>query len=144
MWISRREGEGFDVVLSPDLGDRIQEKLDTCQEADDGCYQNVRNQLRSSSLELDSEFKRRDISRLVPRQVPLLAALLVAVAGIFVAMWEVSRDSHLPIPIHDSFIPESQVSAAADVATASEIIVSGAGSAIMTITPTPDPTTLTG
>jgi hypothetical protein len=42
------------------------------------------------------------------------------------------------------FLPQTIASEAAKLVSATDVVLSGGGSAIATITPTPDPTTLTG
>lgn len=143
MWVSGEEGNGFDIAFSSDLQNKIQGTLNGCKEKNDKCYQDLENLIDASTLELDKKLERRQLAVMLAGAFEALAAVGAAVIAVLMAHLDVGVQPE-PIPVQGHFVPEDQASSAGIVATASEVIVSGADSVIMTITPTSEPATLTG
>ena len=67
VWVSGKEGDGFDVELSPDAKAKIQGVFDGCGKADDHYYQDARDVLHSTDLQIDGTLERRGFAQLLSK-----------------------------------------------------------------------------
>ncbi|KAI0004056.1 hypothetical protein F4779DRAFT_630464 [Xylariaceae sp. FL0662B] len=141
VWLSGNEGDGYDVVLSPDAKAKIHGILEGCGKTDNKCYQEVREVLQSSNLEIDSQLNRRGFAQLLSKTFKKVAFVFSMITSHLISNWHVR---HGEVGELGLFVPAAKASEASVFATASKILVSAQGSAVATITPTPDPTKLQG
>jgi hypothetical protein len=141
VWISGREGEGFDIILSADTKAKVQGVLEGCGQADDQCHQDIRNVLRSAHLEIDHQLTRRTLLSMLQRTAKKVSGIFLEIAAILQAKWAGKAMENADWGM---FIPERKAEDVANVASASVITISTGGKPFLTVTPTPDPTTLQG
>ncbi|PGH18847.1 hypothetical protein AJ79_00260 [Helicocarpus griseus UAMH5409] len=141
VWISGKEGSGFDFAFSPDLQAKIYKTLESsCKDADHRCYQEVRDLLGNSALEINQGLERRAFIHMLAKDLKKLRNFFSWVASFLAAAW-LERHTQLGNFLH---LPENKASEAATALDAPKVTIFGSNSPIMTITPIPDPTTLTG
>jgi hypothetical protein len=135
VWISGKEGDGFDIALSPDAEAKVRGVLEACVVPDQKCYEDVNNVLVSADLEYDAQLERRGI-------IALLSKTAKKSGWVFFMMWRI-LDLRWRLKHNDEgkklFIPEAKASEAGNAITSTEIVVSASGTAI-TVTPAPEPT----
>jgi hypothetical protein len=83
--MSSKDGEGFDIVLSVSTKAKIQGVLEGCGESSDKCYQDVRNILRFSYLEIDHELTRGSFLEMLSRAMKRSRAVFSTIAAILEA-----------------------------------------------------------
>lgn len=88
-----------------------------------------------SSCRLD----RRGFASFLSKQFKKVSRVFVFIASVLTANWKLKQAQPKPL-----FVPEATASAVPDVSTATEVVVSAEGTAVMTFKPTPDPTSLQG
>jgi len=127
-------GQGINIFLSSDLQGNISNTVKSnCPELDDQCFQSVRDLLISPNTELDPTIE--------PRWFFLGLAGLAGLLGLLIPAFRFAS-YEVPNPI---YIPPAQVSQVSLAAPATEFVMfTGSGTPTMTITPKPEPTTITG
>ncbi|KAB5578286.1 hypothetical protein GE09DRAFT_1089179 [Coniochaeta sp. 2T2.1] len=141
LWVSGKEGDGFDIELSPDTRAKLQGVFDGCGVADDHCYQDARNVLRSADLQIDAALERRGFAQLLSKTFKKLGNLYLEITAILLAEWKLQSFDNQQLGL---FIPQPHADKASALATATAVVVSAQGSQIGTVMPTPDPTKLQG
>ncbi|KAK3485229.1 uncharacterized protein B0T23DRAFT_43756 [Neurospora hispaniola] len=144
VWLSAKDNDherGFLVAVSPDVKKKINDALKDCPTVDNLCFQYVRGILREADLEVDSSVSRRDFSRIVSRFVLLLGGLFVGIASVFIAQERLSQQHQVPL---SQFLPAAQATQVTAITNGVPLTVSAAGTAVVTVTMAPDPTTVTG
>lgn len=144
VWLSAKDDDherGFLVAVSPDVKKKINDALKDCPTVDNLCFQYVRGILREADLEVDSSVSRRDFSRIVSRFVLLLGGLFVGIASVFIAQERLSQQHEVPL---SQFLPAAQATQVTAITNGVPLTVSAAGTAVVTVTMAPDPTTVTG
>jgi hypothetical protein len=139
--VSGKENEGFTVAFSNDTMAQIQGTLDGCGQADDQCYQSVREILQAADLQVDSKLDRRGFIQFLMKAFKKMSGVFGFATAALFANWHQRQKEVDELGI---FIPETKASEASAFATATEVVVSAGGSPILTITPTPDPTSIQG
>ncbi|KAF2692023.1 hypothetical protein K458DRAFT_482650 [Lentithecium fluviatile CBS 122367] len=144
IWFSGTEEDGgFEVGLSPDIKAKVQGVLEGCDKLDDKCYQEARRVIRSADFEVDHRLERRHFGHMLSKTIKGGWAIFVSFAAtLYMSWYQKSKD--LAGAESFMFIPVSKASEAAKFATATNVIISGGGNAVATITPTPEPTKLKG
>lgn len=128
----RQADNGLDVFLSTDLQNNINAALDSnCGELNDQCFQSMRDSLMNDDTEL---YSRQDPATLT------VGALVVGFASLLFPFYYQDKEP-IPVPIQ---LDPSYVSAASALATASAIVIVPESGAPITITPRPNPLTVTG
>ncbi|KAH7083730.1 hypothetical protein FB567DRAFT_529797 [Paraphoma chrysanthemicola] len=145
IWLTGSEEKGgFDLGLSPDVKAKVQGVLEACGQADDKCYQDTRDVLRSANLDIDNRIERRDFRHLLSKTVKGALGYFLDIAAMLYISWEMKfKDQHGEFDSF-AFIPVSKAGEAAKLETATDVLVSAEGTAIATIKPTPHPTSLKG
>ena len=129
--------------LSPDIKAKIQGVLEGCGQLDDKCYQETREVLRSADLEVDSKLERRNFGHMLSKTIKGGWAIFADfAANLYMSLFQKSKD--LEGAESFMFIPVSKASEAAKLETATDVVISAGGTAVATITPKPDPTSLKG
>jgi hypothetical protein len=141
VWVSGKEGDGFDIELSPDAKAKIQGVFDACGVADNHCYQDARNVLHSADLQIDPALERRGFAQLLSKTFKSIADVYLTITAILLAEWNLKA---LDMEQLGLFIPQPDALKASALASATAVVISAQGSDIGTITPTPDPTKLQG
>ena len=145
IWISGTESEGFDIRLAPETENKIREALEKCDERiNNDCYQRVHGILRSADLEIDQSLQKRGFAQLLSKTFKKLRGVFFTITAIVLAVWEQRKATQPELNIAQYHVPESQASAGAAFGSETPVTVSGHSSVIVTVTPTPDPTTLVG
>ncbi|KAF2265276.1 hypothetical protein CC78DRAFT_443764, partial [Lojkania enalia] len=144
VWLSGTEEDGgFDFGISPDVKANIQGVLEGCRELDDKCYQEARGVLRSADLEVNHKLERRHFGHFLLKTAKGGWAIFADIAAnLYMSWYQKSKD--LEGVESFMFIPVSIASEAAKLETATDVVISAGGTAIATITPKPDPTSITG
>jgi hypothetical protein len=141
VWLSGKEGEGFDVVLSQDAQSRVEGVLDGCGTADNTCYQEVLNTLQSAELSLDNKIDRRNLAHLLSKTFKGALGILEEVAALLTLNWLMKSDK---MDNSSFYILQAKAEEAAGSASATKVVHSAGGSVAITVVPTTAPTTLTG
>lgn len=141
VWVSGKQGDGFDIELSPDAKAKIHGVFDACGVADNDCYQEARSILHSADLQIDGALERRGFAQLLSKTFKSIADVYLAITAILLAEWKLKAFDTEQLGI---FIPESDAQKASALASATAVVISAQGSGIGTVMPTPDPTTLQG
>ncbi|KAK3317193.1 hypothetical protein B0T19DRAFT_434438 [Cercophora scortea] len=141
VWISGKEGDGFDIALSPDAKAKIQGVFDGCGDDANHCYQETHNVLHSANLQLDRAIESRAFADLLAKTFKKLSGLFIQIAFILYAEWKMKaaggQEGNL-------FIPQGLAQKDPGLGSAAVVVVSAQGSDIGTVTPTADPTKLQG
>ncbi|KAH7076789.1 hypothetical protein BKA63DRAFT_510777 [Paraphoma chrysanthemicola] len=144
LWLSGTESNGgFDIGISPDVKAKLQGVLEGCGQLDDKCYHEAREIMRSVNVEVDHKLERRAFRDLLTKTVKG-AILIFADIAISLRMTWFLKSKDQEGAESFMFIPVAKASEAAKFETATELVVSAESSAIVTIKPTPAPTTVTG
>ncbi|KAH7333207.1 hypothetical protein BKA65DRAFT_596796 [Rhexocercosporidium sp. MPI-PUGE-AT-0058] len=150
VWISGSDSDGYDVSLSADTRNKVRGVLDGCgEQVDDKCYQDVVRVLESSELQIDSQLDRRHFGHMLSKtfrgvsaRVGGIAAFFLHVSKVLLSQWHIKHsDEEFSKSL---FLPHSKVSTVTVLATATTIVVSADGQAIVTITQVPETATLQG
>ena len=115
--------------------------LEGCGQADNKCYQDVREILNSANLEIDSQLDRRGFAQFLSKTFKKAGSVFSFIASALMSNW---YTRHQEVEELGMFIPDTKASEAVKLATATEVVISAGGSPVVTITPTPDPTNLQG
>lgn len=145
MWLSGSEESGaFELGLSPDVSAKVQGVLEGCVQVDDQCAKDVHDVLHSADLAIDSKIKGRDFRALISKTIKGSWDIFFDIASMLYVTWVIKDKEDRGG--FDSFrsIPKQKAVEASKFETATEIVVSAGGSAIVTVKPTPNPTTLKG
>jgi hypothetical protein len=141
IWISGKEGDGFDIVLSPDAQAKVEGILEGCGTAEDTCYQEVLKSLRAADLELDSQIERRSLGALLSKTAKGAWDIIFDIGTMLWLNWKIKADKMDNSAFH---LPLSKAEEAASSASASSVVHSAGASVVLTITPTPISPSLTG
>lgn len=110
---------------------------------DDKCYQDARKVLQESELQLDAGIDRRHLGYLLSKTFRKNGAAIVF-AGATISLMSQWRLQHFDESFKPLRLPHGSLEKIATLDTASSVVVSAEGHPIVTITPTPDPTSLKG
>lgn len=120
---------GIMLFLSPDLEDSVNSVMDSkCAEFDSACYQAVMDVLEDS----DRVLATRSLEK---RQVAMLAAAAVGVAGLLFPVFYHDSNHNIPVPL---VIPADHLEEAFNLETATAIVVVTEGGSTATVTAPPD------
>lgn len=140
IWISGQDGDGYDIALSPDTQSQVQGSLSGCGTTEDNCYNKVKQVIRSANVEFDNQLDSRAHAQLVSRFLGVLGALAALVASL-IAVQQRLDHAYAGTAVH---VPQVKVSEATKLEQPTRVVISAQGSAVVTITPTPDPTKVQG
>lgn len=144
VWLSGTEEHGgFDFGMSPDIKAKVQGVIEGCGKLDDKCYQQARAIIRSADLEVDHKLERRHFGHFLLKTAKGSWAMFADIATNLYMSWQL-KSHDLDGAESFMFIPVSKAGEAAKLETATNVVVSGDGKAIATITPKPDPTSIKG
>lgn len=125
--------EGIDIFVSEELQGKVREAYDAdCKEINDACYTSVKDVL----IHPDNELQ--------PRQLDPVTVGVAVVLGFIAVLFPVwyKGDQTVPVPIH---MPAAEISQASEAESATAVVVvTGTEPPVITITPKPEPTTVTG
>ncbi|PNH76643.1 hypothetical protein VD0001_g940 [Verticillium dahliae] len=138
VWLPGREGNGYDVSFSADTKSKIHGILEACGEVDDKCYQEVRQLLRNADLQIDGELERRGFVQFLSKTFKKVGSVFSFIAGVLISNWAMKQEQPTGM-----FVPHEIASQASKLETTTPV-VSADGTAVATITSTPDPTVLQG
>ncbi|KAM0594562.1 hypothetical protein ACHAP6_000305 [Verticillium nonalfalfae] len=138
VWLSGKEGNGYDVSLSAETQSKIHGILEACGEVDDKCYQEVRQLLRNADLQIDGELERRGFVQFLSKTFKKVGSVFSFIAGVLISNWSMKQEQPTGM-----FVPHEIASQASKLETTG-VVVSADGTAVATITSTPDPTVLQG
>lgn len=141
MWLSGNEADGYDITLSQDTRDKVHDILFGCGKMDNSCYQEVYQVLRSAHVEIDNRLERRGFVQLLTKTFRKFSTVAGSIAMVLVANWMTAATKEPPNLV---FVPVEIASQAPKLAEATEVVISAEGTAVVTVTPTPDPTQLRG
>lgn len=141
VWLSGKDGDGYNIELSADAKAKVNGILKGCGQADDKCYQGVREVLYDADLEIDSQLDRRGFAQLLSKTFKKAGAVFSFIASALMSNW---YTRHQEVEDSGLFVPQAKASEASELATATKVTISAGGSAVVTVTPTPDPTKLQG
>lgn len=139
--MSGKDGDGYNIVLSSDINDKVQSVLQGCGQADDKCFHDIRAVIDSADLEVDKQLDRRGFGSLISKTFKRIGYIYDFMVAALLADWYLK---HAQPPRLGQYIPQAKASEAPVLATATNVVVSAAGSPVVTITPTPDATKLEG
>jgi hypothetical protein len=133
--------DGFDVGISPDIAASIHGTLEGCGQLDDKCYHEVQDVLQSAKVEMNHKLEGRDFLWFIKKNAKLPIVLFANIINTLRISWY--QKSHNSQDVESfMFIPLSKISEATKLQSAAEVVVSAAGSAVATIRPRPDPTSI--
>lgn len=120
---------GIMLFLSPDLKDNVNSAMDSkCAKFDSACYEAVMDVLEDSGRVLETR-------SLEKRQVGILAAAAVGVAGLLFPVFYHDSNQNIPVPL---VIPADQLEEAFNLETATAIVVVTEGGSAPTVTAPPN------
>ncbi|OAQ80923.1 hypothetical protein VFPFJ_09376 [Purpureocillium lilacinum] len=140
IWLSGRDNEGYDVVLSPDTQAKARGILEGCGKADNKCYNDVRNFLQTSHVEIDGQLERRGFLQLLTKTFRKLGSVFGFIAAAMIADWQLRHNTQPP-PL---FVPHNMASSASKLSGATGLVISAQGTPVVTVTQTAAPTSLQG
>ena len=141
--MSGQEGKDFTIALSPDMQAQVQNALDTCQHADNQCFQIITSLLRASDLQIDAQLDRRGFAELLSKTFKKVSGPILAFTAILIAEWNGKHEPNIDLS-HYWNLPTVHASQVATISDGVPLTILAAGSAIMTVTPAPEPMTITG
>jgi hypothetical protein len=115
--------------------------LDGCGEFNDECYQDVNKVFSTADVEIDAALDRRGFASLLSKTFKSTIDIMFDISVILIAMFKVRQQEVQELGI---WIPNSRASDVGSVATATDVTISAGGTAVATITQTPDVTQLQG
>ncbi|KAH7127662.1 hypothetical protein EDB81DRAFT_908042 [Dactylonectria macrodidyma] len=140
--LTRGESDGLRIELGTDTQAKVKSAIDGgCADLNNECYQGVYNVLNDAELEFDGQYEKRELVTLVSRSAGVILAVVFAVVGIII---EYNRLHNTEESMRVVNIPVAKASEASVFGSYQPVTVSAQGSAIVTVTPTPDPTSLQG
>ena len=143
IWVKPVDG-GFDIVLGQDTKAKVDGVLEGCGDSIDQCYQEVAKVLHDAFVKIDNGIERRqagpDIEGMneVAQGWGSLANVKDGASYLIAADWAANKKYG---DEKGSFWPDEAAIGIANFANATSLTVSAGGSAVMTITQAPDPTT---
>ncbi|KAF2494344.1 hypothetical protein BU16DRAFT_563268 [Lophium mytilinum] len=106
VWISGKEGDGFDVALSPDAEAKIQGVLEACLVPDQKCYEDVNGILVSADLEFDTQLERRALVDLLSKTAKKVGWVFSSIYLILSYRWRLKHADD----VKNVFIPAKTAS----------------------------------
>ncbi|KAL0933929.1 uncharacterized protein CTRU02_210728 [Colletotrichum truncatum] len=140
LWMTGAEGNGFRLVLSTGLQNKVQKSLDECGDVKDECFQRVHQTLSSSTTHIDNALEKRYFGHLLSKTFKKVGVMITVFSSILLWSWEQKHTAPSPVWL----IPQDEAGSASNIAGSGTVVMSGGGAPIMTITPPPDVASATG
>ncbi|KAK8015582.1 hypothetical protein PG991_008470 [Apiospora marii] len=151
IWLTGADSGDFDLVLSSGTQSKLRGVLEACGgNLDDQCYQDARKVLQESELQLDAGVDRRHLGHMLSKtfRKPIGKVgkitnqpFFTVVSISLMAQWHIKHfdDDFKPLRL-----PHGSIEKIAALDAGTSVVVSAEGQPVVTITPTPDPTSLKG
>jgi hypothetical protein len=126
----------------------VQGVLEGCGQVDDNCYKEILEVLRSANFEIDHKIEGRAFRHFLSKTIKIAVKgalnIFLDIEAMLLLSWKLKfKELHGDLD-SVAFIPASKVADAARLQTATDVVISAGGTAIITIKPTPNPTSLKG